>query len=273
MPAVALSIAGSDPSGGAGLQADLKTFHHFGVYGEAVVTLLTVQNTLRVSGVEILPAELVVRQIEAVVEDIPPSAAKTGALGSAQIIEAIAEVAGAFSFPLIVDTVMISKHGAPLLSEAGVEALKSKLLPKSYLVTPNIPEAQALTGMSIQSEEEMMEAARGIRDLGARAVLVKGGHLSGDAVDILYSEAGYRRFSRARAVSRNTHGSGCTFSAAITALLALGHDLEDAVGKAKDYVSSAIETAPGLGRGCGPLNHFASANISEPRDLLCRSTP
>lgn len=259
MPAVALSIAGSDPSGGAGIQADLKTFQQFGVYGEAVITLLTVQNTQRVSHVEILSADLVAQQIQAVIEDIPPQAAKTGALGSVEIIEAVSELARAFPFPLIVDPVMISKHGASLLSAEGLAALKSKLLPYAYLVTPNIPEAQALTGMHIESEEEMEEAARRIRGLGCQAVLVKGGHRSGDAVDILNTAPGSKRFSRPRTASRNTHGTGCTFSAAITSLLALGYDLETAVERAKNYISAAIATAPNLGQGCGPLNHFAKS--------------
>lgn len=259
MPAVALSIAGSDPSGGAGIQADLKTFQQFGVYGEAVITLLTVQNTQRVSHVEILSADLVAQQIQAVIEDIPPQAAKTGALGSVEIIEAVSELARAFPFPLIVDPVMISKHGASLLSAEGLAALKSKLLPYAYLVTPNIPEAQALTGMHIESEEEMEEAARRIRGLGCQAVLVKGGHRSGDAVDILNTATGSKRFSRPRTASRNTHGTGCTFSAAITSLLALGYDLETAVERAKNYISAAIATAPNLGQGCGPLNHFAKS--------------
>lgn len=256
MPAVALSIAGSDPSGGAGIQADLKTFHQFGVYGEAVITLITVQNTRRVSRVDILPADLVTEQIEAVLEDIPPAAAKTGALGSIEIIEAIVMLAKNFSFPLIVDPVMISKHGAPLLATEAQDALKRKLLPRAYLVTPNIPEAEALTGMRIESEEDMAEAAERIRDFGCYAALVKGGHRTGDAVDIFSAPAMRRRFSHPRTISHNTHGTGCTLSAAITAHLALGQTLETAVERAKLYVSSAIERAPNLGAGCGPLNHF-----------------
>jgi len=257
MPAVALSIAGSDPSGGAGIQADLKTFHQFGVYGEAVITLVTVQNTRRVSRVEILPADLITEQIQAVIEDIPPAAAKTGALGSIEIIEAVAGFAKSLLFPLVIDPVMISKHGAPLLSLEGVEALKRQLLPHAYLVTPNIPEAEALTEMHIQSEEQMLEAAKRIRDFGCQAVLVKGGHRTGDAVDVLITAEGWKRFSRPRTTSRNTHGTGCTLSAAITALLALGSELESAVETAKNYISLAIQQAPNLGQGSGPLNHFA----------------
>lgn len=263
MPAVALSIAGSDPSGGAGIQADLKTFHQFGVYGEAVITLITVQNTLRVSRVEILPADLIAQQIEAVLEDIPPTAAKTGALGSVEIVEVVATLAENFAFPLIVDPVMISKHGAPLLPPEAQQALKRKLLPHTYLVTPNIPEAEALTGMRIESEEDMAEAAERIRDFGCKAALVKGGHRAGDAVDVLSAYDVQRRFSRPRAVSRNTHGTGCTLSAAITALLAFAENLESAVERAKLYVSSAIELAPGLGAGCGPLNHLVPTKESD----------
>ena len=260
MPAVALTIAGSDPSGGAGIQADLKTFHQFGVYGEAAITLVTVQNTRRVSRVEVLPADLVVEQVLAVLEDIPPAAAKTGALGSAEIVEAVAELARNFGFPLVVDPVMISKHGSRLLSPAAEESLKTKLMPHTYLVTPNIPEAEALTGMSIETEQHMMEAARRILAFGPRAVIVKGGHRSGDdAVDMLCREEGNERFSVARSESRSTHGTGCTFSAAITALLAQGVELSEAVGRAKQFVSSAIRSAPDLGHGCGPLNHFAEA--------------
>ncbi len=259
MPAVALSIAGSDPSGGAGIQADLKTFHQFGVYGEAVITLITVQNTRRGSRVEILPADLVAQQIEAVLEDIPPAAAKTGALGSIEIIEAVAALVEKFAFPLIVDPVMISKHGATLLPADAQEALKRKLLPHAYLVTPNIPEAEALTGMRIESEQDMAHAAERLRDFGCHASLVKGGHDAGDAVDILSTPSMSHRFSRPRTLSRNTHGTGCTLSAAITSLLALGHNLETAVERAKLYVSSAIELAPNLGQGCGPLNHFVDA--------------
>ena len=260
MPAVALSIAGSDPSGGAGIQADLKTFHQFGVYGEAVLTLLTVQNTQRVSRVEFVSPDLVMQQIQAVVEDIPPGAAKTGALGSIEIIEAVAQLAQQFSFPLVIDPVMISKHGAALLSSEGLETLKRRLLPTAYLVTPNIPEAETLSGTAIHSEDDMAEAARRIRDLGCNAVLVKGGHRTGDAVDILITPSGKRRFAQPRTPSQSTHGTGCTLSAAITALLALGHSLEDAIESAKSYVTRAIQLAPGLGRGCGPLNHFVAAS-------------
>ena len=255
---VALTIAGSDPSGGAGIQADLKTFHQFGVYGEAVITLATVQNTQRVSRVEVLPPDLVAEQIEAVISDIRPQAAKTGALGSADVIEAVARLAAEFEFPLIVDPVLISKHGARLLSSDGERALKN-LLRHAALVTPNIPEAEALTGLGIQSEEDMTAAAKRLLEFGCRAALVKGGHReSGDAADVLVTRSSVQRFSRPRLQTRNTHGTGCTFSAAITACLAKGFDLAAAVDRAKQYIQAAIESAVPLGSGIGPLNHFAS---------------
>jgi hydroxymethylpyrimidine/phosphomethylpyrimidine kinase len=256
MLAVALTIAGSDPSGGAGLQADLKTFQAFGVYGEAVVTLITVQNTQRVSRVETLAARLVAQQIEAVVSDIPPAAAKTGALGSVEIVEAVAELAKSFAFPLIVDPVMISKHGARLLSSAAEEALKRKLLPLAYLVMPNIPETEALTGRKIESEQDMHAAGRVLCDLGCKAALIKGGHREGQPTDVLVTSGAARSFVGVRVETTNTHGTGCTLSAAITAGLALGNSLEDSIQRAKDFVQQAIEQAPGLGHGYGPLNHL-----------------
>ena len=258
MLAVALTIAGSDPSGGAGLQADLKTFHQFGLYGEAVVTLITVQNTRRVSRVEMLSADLVAQQIEAVLSDIPPAAAKTGALGSVQIVEAVAELAESFTFPLIVDPVMISKHGARLLLPAAEEALKRKLLPLAYLVMPNIPEAEALTGRKIASSQDMYVAGQALCDLGCKAALIKGGHREGQPVDVLVAPGISRSFAGVRVETTNTHGTGCSLSAAITAGLALGNALEEAVLRAKNFVQQAIERAPGLGHGYGPLNHLLS---------------
>lgn len=255
MKPVALTIAGSDPSGGAGLQADLKTFHQFGVYGMSVVTLVTVQNTRRVSAVEPLEARLVEEQLDAVLEDIPPQAAKTGALGTAAIIEAIARRAGQFAFPLVVDPVMISKHGAPLISGDAREAL-ARLLPAAFLLTPNLHEAEALAGRAVRTVAEMEEAARRIAELGPKAVLVKGGHLDGDAVDVLYYRGRLQRFSARRIESKNTHGTGCTYSAAITAELAQGAGLEAAIERAKRYITLAIAGAPGLGQGCGPVDHW-----------------
>lgn len=253
----ALTIAGSDPSGGAGIQADLKTFHQFGVYGEAVLTLLTVQNTRTVSRVEILPADLVSEQIQAVIADIPPAAAKVGALGSAALVDTVAELAKSFTFPLVVDPVMISKHGARLISPDAEEVLKKKLLPRAFLITPNIPEAESLTGMAVRSEADMVIAADMLCGLGCKAALVKGGHLPGDPVDVLSISGSQVRLPGIRVTSPHTHGTGCAYSAAITAGLALGHPLHEAILNAKSYVKCAIETAPKLGGGTGPMNHFA----------------
>lgn len=257
MPPIALTIAGSDPSGGAGIQADLKTFHQFGVYGETVITLITVQNTRAVTRIELFSPDLVRQQIEVVLSDIPPHAAKTGALGSIEVVEAVADLAKSFNFPLVVDPVLVSKHGSRLLSADAEDVLKRKLLPRAYLLTPNIPEAEALTGISIVDETGMRESAKRLLDLGCRAVLIKGGHRSGSPLDVLASSRGVTLFNGTRVDTRHTHGTGCTYSAAITAGLALGHDLKDAVRQAKSFVQSAIETAPGLGGGQGPVNHFA----------------
>lgn len=258
MVPVALTIAGSDPSGGAGIQADLKTFHRFGVYGEAVITLITVQNTKHVARIEVLDPELVRQQIEAVVSDILPRAAKTGALGSAAVVRAVAAVASAFEFPLVIDPVMVSKHGSPLLSEEAEDAMKNDLIPRAALLTPNVPEAEALAGIAIRTENDMKEAGQRLLDLGCKAVLIKGGHLAGEPIDVF--STGDRHFQVLRATridTAHTHGTGCTYSAAITALLAQGKPMQNAVMGAKEFISKAIANAPGLGGGQGPLNHWA----------------
>jgi hydroxymethylpyrimidine/phosphomethylpyrimidine kinase len=254
---VALSIAGSDPSGGAGIQADLKTFHRFGVYGEAVITLITVQNTRGVERIECLAPDLVADQIRAVIGDIPPAAAKTGALGDRGIIEAVAGLAAGFPFPLVVDPVILSKHGAALLKSDAVDALKTRLLPYTFLLTPNLEEAALLTGTEVRDIVDMRKAAEMLAALGPRAVLVKGGHLGGDATDVLFHQGEFREFSSPRIGTGNTHGTGCTLSAAIAAGLASGCDLPEAVERAKRYVTAAIRSNPGLGAGAGPLDHWA----------------
>jgi hydroxymethylpyrimidine/phosphomethylpyrimidine kinase len=254
---VALTIAGSDPSGGAGIQADLKTFHHFGVYGEAVITLITVQTCVRVSRVEVLPPDLVTDQIQALLEYIHPGAAKTGALGSAAMVRAVAGLAAEFRFPLVVDPVMVSKHGNPLLPEDAMLALRDKLLPHATLVTPNVPEAEALTGIRILDERDVRRAAERILGMGPRAVLIKGGHLSGEAVDTLWDGSTWSEFPGVRIATAHTHGTGCTYSAAIAAELSQGTPLEIAGGAAKRFIQDAIATNPGLGRGSGPVNHWA----------------
>ncbi len=254
---VALTIAGSDPSGGAGVQADLKTFHQFGVYGEAVITLITVQNTRGVQRVECLAPDLVSDQIRAVITDIPPAAAKIGALGNRAIIQAVAALARDFSFPLVVDPVMVSKHGAPLLAVDGIEALRTFLLPNVFLLTPNLEETSMLTGAEVHDLAGMRQAAHKLVALGPQAVLVKGGHLGGDPTDILFHRGEWTEFTAPRIETRHTHGTGCTLSAAITASLASGHDLPEAIRRAKRYITEAIRNNPGLGSGSGPLNHHA----------------
>lgn len=256
---VALTIAGSDSGGGAGVQADLKVFFRFGVYGTSALTLVTAQNTLGVQRVHLLPPDLVYAQIQSVAQDFPLHAAKTGALGEAAIVEAVAEAVRRFGIrPLVVDPVMVAKSGDPLLAKEAVAALKEKLFPLAALVTPNRLEAEALLGRPIRTLEEAEEAARDLLALGPKAVLLKGGHLEGEeAVDLLATQEGVRRFSAPRVRTHSTHGTGCTLSAALTALLALGRPLEEAVAGAKAYLTRALRTAPSLGRGHGPLNHLA----------------
>ncbi len=268
---IALSIAGSDPCGGAGIQADLKTFHQFGVYGEAVITLLTVQNSEHVSHVEPLSPHLVIDQIRAVVDDIPPNAAKLGALGTREIVEALALEAGKFPFPLVIDPVMISKHGAPLMTRDAREAVRDLLIPRAALLTPNLAEASLLAGMEIDGLEDMRVAAARLHDMGAEAVLVKGGHLAGVATDILYFDGKFLEFAAERINTRHTHGTGCTYSAAITACLAIGEAIPDAVRRAKAYIHQAILTNPGLGHGAGPVNHHAA--VPARATVLSNDTP
>ena len=255
---IALTIAGSDASGGAGLQADLKTFHQWHVFGQAVVTLITVQNTLGIQRVETMPGDLVIEQIRAVIEDVAPNAAKTGALGSVEVVLGVARYSAEFTFPLVVDPVIISKHGAPLLSRHAVDAMRTALLPRASLVMPNLAEAAELTGREVTDVPRMRDAARALVEMGARAALVKGGHLEGDAIDVLLDGDVFHEFRAARVKTRHTHGTGCTYSAAVTAGLATGLQLVEAVARAKKFVTLAIQNNPGLGRGQGPLNHWVS---------------
>ncbi len=253
----ALSIAGSDPSGGAGIQADLKTFHQHKVYGMAVVTLLTVQNTRGVQAVYVMKPAQVIRQLEAVLADILPQAAKTGVLGDEKVLRAVARVVRKFKFSLVVDPVMVSKHGALLLKRNAVRFFIKEMLPFAALVTPNLCESQVLSGIKVFDPESMEKAARIIAGFGPHAVLVKGGHLEGEAVDLFYQAGRVRLLKAPRIRTRHTHGTGCTYSAAITAELAKGKDLLAAVTIAKKFMTQAIRTAPGLGHGMGPVNHFA----------------
>jgi hydroxymethylpyrimidine/phosphomethylpyrimidine kinase len=265
MVPIALTIAGSDPSGGAGIQADLKTFHQLGVFGTTAVTLITVQNTTRVSRVEMMDPALVSEQIEAVLEDLPPQAAKTGALGTTGIIEAVAACAP--GCPLVVDPVMISKHGAPLMDATARDALRTLLLPRATVVTPNLLEAAALASMPVEDLSQMRDAALRIARFGGRskpiAVLIKGGHLQGDAIDLLFYDGDFTEFRSARIDTPHTHGTGCTYSAAITAFLARGFGIVDAVARSKHFIDNAIRTNPGLGAGSGPLNHWAADDLAD----------
>lgn len=253
----ALTIAGSDPSGGAGIQADLKTFHQHKVYGMAVITLLTVQNTRGVQAIYRMKPRQVMRQLEAVLADIPPQAAKTGALGDEAILRAVARASREFRFPLVVDPVMVSKHGVSLLKPSAVRVFIRELLPYATLVTPNLCEAAVLSGIKVCDLESMTRAARIISEFGPRAVLIKGGHLKGDATDVFFQDGRVRLLKSPRIRTRHTHGTGCTYSAAITAELARGRSLWTAVACAKKFITRAIRTAPGLGKGFGPVNHFA----------------
>jgi hydroxymethylpyrimidine/phosphomethylpyrimidine kinase len=254
---LALTIAGSDPSGGAGLQADLKTFHQHGVYGMNVVTLLTAQSTQTVDHVALMTSELVARQLDTLLADLRPHAAKTGALGSPAIIEVVA--ARAVGFPLVVDPVMISKHGHALLNPDGQRALRETLLPRAFLLTPNAHEAEALLQRPVRTLAHAREAALALTQLGPRHVLLKGGHLDEpDAVDVLALDGALHEFHAPRIASPHTHGTGCTLSAAITAWLASGTPLLEAVTHARGFISRAIATPPAVGQGIGPVNHFAA---------------
>ena len=257
---VALTIAGSDSGAGAGIQADLKTFAAHGVYGTCAVTAVTVQNTKGVTAVAPLSADLVTAQIEAVTSDFGVHAAKTGMLANAAIVEAVAATVQAMEIPLlVVDPVMIATAGRRLLDEDALDALVSSLIPRAAVITPNIPEAEVLTGLRIERDHDRYEAARQIAQLGAAAVVITGGHFgSGDIVDLLFDGHEFTEFRTARVGGHHTHGTGCTFSASLTALLATGHTLRDAIPRAQHYVSGAIRHAPQLGGGHGPLNHFWS---------------
>lgn len=254
---VALTIAGSDSSGGAGIQADLKTFQAFGVYGTSAITAITAQNTLGVRAVQEIAPEVVAAQIDAVAEDLGIDGAKTGMLSSAAIIRAVADRVRHWGLGrgLVVDPVMVAKSGDRLLREDAVQALVEELLPLAAVVTPNLPEAEVIVGHPIHGAAALQQAAREIVALGARAVVMKGGHLPGDAVDLLYDGRDFHRFAARRVPTSSTHGTGCTFSAAIAAQLALGADLVNAVGMAKTYLTRALELARPLGGGHGPVAH------------------
>jgi hydroxymethylpyrimidine/phosphomethylpyrimidine kinase len=255
---VAITIAGSDSGGGAGVQADLKTFAALGVHGTTAITAITAQNTYSVKAIQPLNPEIVKAQIRAVAEDMGVNAGKTGMLYTAEIVKAVAEEVSLHGFPLVVDPVMVAKSGSPLLKTEAIHALKNWLLSKATVVTPNKFEAEKLANMKIKSLEDMEKAAEKISELGAKAVIVKGGHLKGsETVDILYYEGKFERFSALRLDAKTTHGTGCVFSAAIAAQLAKDETIPAAVEKAKKFVISAIKFGFNIGKGHGPVNPLA----------------
>ena len=263
----ALTIAGSDSSGGAGIQADLKTFAAFGLYGASAITAVTAQSTRGIEAALALPADLVTAQIEAVAGDLTIHATKVGMLANAAIAEAVAAAIAELDLPLVVvDPVLVSSSGDRLLDEDGVRALCTELLPRARVVTPNIPEAEALSGRRIHSMDDAYEAARRIQDMGAAAVIITGGHANekgsgpgaqgSDVIDVLFDGHAFLELRVPRVESRHTHGTGCTFASAVAAGLALGLALPDAAARAQQYVAGAIAHAPGIGHGRGPLDHF-----------------
>ena len=257
-PIRVLTIAGSDSGGGAGIQADLKTITVLGGFGMSVVTALTAQNTLGVHGIHEVPPAFVAAQFDAVATDIGIDAAKTGMLAGSEIIRVVAEKIRRYGITkLVVDPVMVAKGGMPLIREEAKRTLITELIPLAFVLTPNIPEAEVLSGIRIATLEEMRKAARIILDLGARHVVVKGGHLSGDAVDLLCDRREFREYRSARIETADTHGTGCTYSAAIATGLAAGMDVAEAVGEAKRYITEAVKRAWRVGGGHGPTNHLA----------------
>jgi hydroxymethylpyrimidine/phosphomethylpyrimidine kinase len=253
----ALTIAGSDSSAGAGIQADLKTFAAFGVYGLSAVTAVTAQNTEGVRAVHAVPAEIVAAQIDAVLEDIGVDAVKTGMLANAGIIEVVGERLRAHGVGrLVVDPVLAATSGRDLLDPGALDVLRRVLLPLAVVVTPNYAEAEALTGRVVRTPADAREAARALVALGSPNAVVKGGHARGPAIDILFDGCHFQEFSAPRLETRHTHGTGCTFAAAVTAELASDAGVPEAVARAKAYVTGALHHAPGLGRGHGPLGHF-----------------
>jgi hydroxymethylpyrimidine/phosphomethylpyrimidine kinase len=267
---IALTIAGSDSSGGAGIQADLKTFAAFGVYGASAITAVTAQSTRGIEAALALEADFVTAQIEAVAGDFTIDATKIGMLANAAIVEAVAAAIAELELPLVVlDPVLVSSSGERLLDDDGVRALCAELLPRARVVTPNIPEAEALSGRRVQSMDDAREAARRIHDMGAAAVIITGGHafstphdaprathLGDEVVDLLFDGHAFHELRVPRVESRQTHGTGCTFASALAAGLALGRELPDAAARAQQYVAGAIAHAPGIGHRRGPLDHF-----------------
>jgi hydroxymethylpyrimidine/phosphomethylpyrimidine kinase len=267
---IALTIAGSDSGGGAGIQADLKTFHQFGVFGTSVITAVTAQNTRGVAAWEPVSQELIARQLDALALDLPPDGIKSGMLGSRATVATVAAALQRLpTKPYVLDPVLVATSGQALADDTARTAIMEQLVPLATLVTPNLDEAARLTGIEVTNAEQMERAGRALLKRGAAAALVKGGHLEGDAVtDVLVRPEGIRRFLHPRIASTSTHGTGCTLSAAITAGLALGRNLERSVEDGIDFVQRAIAAAPGFGSGKGPLNHLVPAPRGAPSGLL-----
>jgi hydroxymethylpyrimidine/phosphomethylpyrimidine kinase len=250
-----LTVAGSDSGGGAGIQADLKTMLALGVHGMSVVTAVTAQNSLGVQGAWELPVEAVRAQYRSVVDDIGVQAVKTGMLASAELVEAVAELIGATDAPAVIDPVGVSKHGDSLLASSALDSVRRLLLPVATVATPNLDEVAQLTGVRVESESDLREAARAVLSYGPKWVLVKGGHLPGDAVDLLTDGSAEHWLRAPRHDNRHTHGTGCTLASAIASQLAKGHSVPDAVTAAKEYVTGAIAAGFRLGGGIGPVDH------------------
>ncbi|HJV45551.1 MAG TPA: bifunctional hydroxymethylpyrimidine kinase/phosphomethylpyrimidine kinase [Bacillota bacterium] len=254
----ALTIAGSDSGGGAGIQADLKTFTARNVYGMSAITAITAQNTLGVQGVHVVPLEMIEKQIDMVIEDLGVDAVKTGMLGTSDVIELVAQKLKQHKVTrLVVDPVMIAKGGAKLLEDEAVASMISQLIPLAAVITPNIPEAEVLTGRKITTVEDMVQAAKDIISMGARGVVIKGGHLVGEPLDIFYDGRELTYYEGKRIQTRHTHGTGCTFAACIAAELAKGREIRKCIETAKAFITAAIQNELGLGTGHGPTNHWA----------------
>lgn len=252
-----LTIASSDSSGGAGIQADLKTFSALGTYGMSVIVAITAQNTQGVNGIEPLSVDIIEKQMDAVFTDIFPKAVKIGMVYSSEIIEKVAEGLEKYKPEYIVlDPVMISKSNCALLKPDDMNSLIKKLVPLSYILTPNVPEAEEITGMKINGVEDMKKAGQIILNMGAKYVLIKGGHLEGDATDVLMGKDTLEIYNSQRYDRKNTHGTGCTLSSAIASHLALGYDIKEAIRLSKIYITEAIEHSFDIGKGVGPVNHF-----------------
>ncbi|ARJ50261.1 bifunctional hydroxymethylpyrimidine kinase/phosphomethylpyrimidine kinase [Staphylococcus lutrae] len=257
-PKIALTIAGTDPSGGAGAMADLKSFHSCGVYGMAAVTSIVAQNSMGVQHIHNLEASWLEEQLESVFSDEMPHAMKTGMIPTPEMMAVIRRFLEKINIPYVIDPVMVAKSGDSLMDQQVRKQLKETLLPFADVATPNIPEAEEITGLVIDSNEKIHQAGQFfIKEIGSKGVVIKGGHLEGDAVDHLFTREAHYEFKSDRYPTKHTHGTGCTFSAVITAELAKGKTVYDAVAKAKHYISLAIKETPEIGKGRGPVNHFA----------------